>query len=73
MSRRMDAAEAITSTAVGFAVSMALTFWALPLWGFEPSPFDAMGITALYTGASIVRGYVVRRAFRRIATGADVR
>jgi len=67
MTRRLDLTEAITSTAAGFAVSLALTFWALPIWGLTPSPADALGITALYTAASIARGYVVRRMFRRFA------
>jgi len=66
MTRRIDAAEAVTSTAAGFAVSWALTFCALPLWGFQPSAGDALAITAVYTAASVARGYLVRRIFRRM-------
>lgn len=33
-SRRLSVAEAITGTAVGFAVSLALTFTVLPAFGY---------------------------------------
>jgi len=62
----MTALEAFISTAIGFAVSWALTFHVLPLWGFAPSHGEALGITAVYTAASFLRGYAVRWAFRRV-------
>jgi hypothetical protein len=61
----MSAFEAAISTAVGFAVSWALTFWVLPVWGFEPSVGQAVEITVIYTLASFLRGWAVRAAFRR--------
>ncbi len=61
----MSALEAAISTAIGFAVSWALTFYVLPLWGFEPSTGQALGITAVYTAASFLRGWAVRAVFRR--------
>lgn len=61
----MSALESAISTAIGFCVSWALTFWALPLWGFAPHAGQAIGITALYTAASFLRGWAVRAAFRR--------
>lgn len=67
MTRRIDMTEAATSTATGFAVSWLLTLYVLPLWGLHPSAHDALGITAVYTTASVVRAYAVRRAFRRLA------
>lgn len=62
-SRRLSAVEAIASTGVGFLVSLALTVTVLPAFGYEVTSPDAVGITAIYTAASIVRSYVVRRAF----------
>ena len=64
--RRLDLLEAMASTALGFFVSLFITYAALPLWGLHPSPTDALGITALYTAASVARGYAVRRAFRAL-------
>jgi len=59
----MSATEAVISTAIGFIVSLALTFTVLPLFGYLVTATHAWGITAIYTAASILRGYVVRRAF----------
>ncbi len=59
----MSAAEAIASTAIGFGVSLALTLTVLPLFGYAVTIGHSFGITAIYTAASILRGYLVRRAF----------
>lgn len=62
-SRRMSAVEAATSTAAGFIVSLGLTFTVLPAFGYAVTPSHGFGITAIYTAASVLRGYIVRRAF----------
>jgi hypothetical protein len=59
----MSAVEAITGTAVGFAVSWLLTLTVLPLFGYAVTLGHSVGITAIYTAASILRGYAIRRAF----------
>ena len=61
--RARSASEAVTSTAVGFGVSYALTITVLPAFGYDVTTSSALGITAIYTAASIIRGYVIRRAF----------
>lgn len=63
--RRLSAVEAITGTAVGFLVSLALTFTVLPAFGYAVTAPDAWGITMIYTAASIARSYAIRRAFNR--------
>ena len=62
-SRSLSATEAITSTVVGFGVSYALTLTVLPAFGYNVTGSAALGITAIYTAASIIRGYVIRRSF----------
>lgn len=62
-SRSLSAAEAITSTAIGFGVSLALTFTMMPAFGYAVTAPHAWGITLIYTAASLLRGYAVRRAF----------
>jgi len=62
----MSVIEAIVNTAAGFVVSLALTFTVLPLFGYAVTARDAFGITVIYTVASIVRGYAVRRVFNRV-------
>lgn len=61
--RAMSAVEATTGTVVGFGVSWVLTMTVLPAFGFDVSGGTALSITAIYTAASIVRGYIIRRAF----------
>ena len=62
-SRSLSALETVTSTAVGFFVSLALTFTVLPAFGYTVTAGHAWGITLIYTAASLLRGYAVRRAF----------
>jgi type IV secretory pathway protease TraF len=66
MTRRLDAIEVITSTTTGFVVAWVITFQCLPLFGLHPSAAESLGITAVYTAASVLRGYLVRRIFRRL-------
>lgn len=69
-SRKHSLAETVTSTAVGFAVSWIATLIVLPWFGFAVTTGPAFGITAIYTALSLVRGYLLRRAFNRIAARA---
>ena len=59
----MSATEAVTSTAIGFIVSWGLTLAVLPVFGYAVTIGHSLGITAIYTAASIIRGYAVRRVF----------
>ena len=61
----MSAVEAVVSTAIGFAVSLVLTMTVLPAFGYRVTTPDAWGITAVFTAASVLRSYVVRRVFAR--------
>ena len=64
--RSLSALEAVINTAVGFAVSLALTFALLPFFGYDVTTPHAWGITTVYTAASVLRGYFVRRVFNRM-------
>jgi hypothetical protein len=61
--RSVSLIEAAANTALGFVVSLALTFTVLPAFGYAVTAPDAWGITAIYTAASVVRSYAVRRLF----------
>ena len=67
--RHHSVIEAATNLAVGMAISWALTFLVLPWWGFEPTPGQAIEITAVYTVASFVRSYAIRRVFTALWGG----
>lgn len=58
--------EANVSTAIGFAISWAVTPPILAAFGYSVGAGKAFGITAAYTVISILRGYLVRRAFNRM-------
>ena len=55
--------EACINTAIGFVMSMALSLIVYPMMGHAFTFGQNMGITAIFTIASIARGYAVRRWF----------
>ena len=65
-SKRNSFIETIVGTLIGFIVSLILTMIVLPLHGLQPTTFDSISITAIFTVASIIRGYYVRRLFNYI-------
>lgn len=56
--------EACIGTAIGFAVSMLLSMIVYPMHGHSFTLAQNASITAIFTIASIARGYVVRRWFQ---------
>lgn len=64
--RRMSLVEAILSTAIGFAVSYDLGAVVYPLMGWNVTPGQNAMVVAIFTVASILRGYGVRRLFNWI-------
>lgn len=62
-SRKGSAAEALTNIVVGLIVSMIANAIVFPLYGFQPSLMDNIGITLIYTAISFVRSYCLRRVF----------
>ncbi|NCY25563.1 MAG: hypothetical protein EBX37_12130 [Alphaproteobacteria bacterium] len=61
-------AETCASIAIGFLVSLAINAVVMPAFGHHISLTDNLGMTAIFTVASIVRGYWVRRWFNRLGT-----
>ena len=65
-SRRMSMIETVAGVAIGFVVSVAASFVVYPLFGHAFTLAQNIGITIIFTVLSIVRGYLVRRAFNWI-------
>lgn len=63
--RLMSMVETMVSIAIGFAVSMLITAWVMPWFGFHPSLGQNFQITCVFTVTSIARSYLVRRFFAR--------
>lgn len=64
-SRRMSLIETVASIAIGFVVSVIITAVVMPAYGHHVTLADNIEITAIFTLASIARGYLVRRFFVR--------
>lgn len=61
--RFMSLVETVASIAIGFVVSFIITAVVMPAYGHSISASDNMQITAIFTVASVIRGYWVRRLF----------
>lgn len=59
----MSAVEAAANVAVGYIVSVSATAVVMPAFGYRVTAGDALGISAVFTGVSLVRSYALRRAF----------
>ncbi|NOX15987.1 MAG: hypothetical protein GXP61_08185 [Epsilonproteobacteria bacterium] len=64
--KKMSWIETVTSTAIGFIVSLVLVNIVLPAFAFNVRFAQSLTITAIFTVASIIRGYGVRRLFNYI-------
>lgn len=63
--RRHSLIETTTNTALGLVLSVLLSTVVYPMFGHAFTLPQNVGITLIFTVASIARGYVVRRAFNR--------
>ena len=60
--------EAAVNIAVGFAVSVVITALVLPAYGHHVTLSENLQITAIFTVASLLRSYALRRLFNHIST-----
>jgi hypothetical protein len=61
-------AEAGANIVVGFGVSVVITAWLLPAMGHQVSLSENVLMTSVFTVASLLRSYGVRRIFNRLQT-----
>lgn len=65
-SKRHSLAESLANTATGFVLSMCAVQWVFPMFGVTMNLSENIAATGTMTVVSLVRGYVIRRAFNRI-------
>ena len=65
-SRKHSAFEAVANVAIGYAVSVAANIVVLPAFGYAVSAADAAGIGLVFTIVSLMRSYMLRRAFNAL-------
>lgn len=66
-SRALSLIEAVTNVVVGFGIAVGVQLALFPVYGLTVRFTDTLGIGAVFTLVSIVRSYLVRRLFERIA------
>lgn len=65
--------EAVINVAIGFVVSVALTAIVLPAYGHAVTFSHNLQITTIFTVASILRSYALRRWFNARIHRAAIR
>ena len=65
-SRWMSLLEAVTNIAVGYGVAVLTQVLVFPLFGLRASLGENLAIGAVFTVISLVRSFVLRRAFNAL-------
>ena len=65
-SRWMSLLEAVTNIAVGYGLAVLTQMLVFPLFGLRTSLGENLAIGAIFTVISLVRGFVLRRAFNAL-------
>jgi len=66
-SRLMSLLEAGTNVIVGYGLAVGTQLLVFPLFGLQATLGQSLGIGAIFTLVSLVRGYLLRRAFEAVA------
>jgi hypothetical protein len=56
----------VTNVIVGYALSVAIQIVIFPIIGLKVTPGDSLLIGAVFTVASVIRGFFLRRLFERL-------
>jgi hypothetical protein len=65
----MSAVEAATNLVVGFGLAIGLQAALFPVMGLTVTPVQSLKLGGAFTMASLLRSYVLRRVFERLARG----
>jgi hypothetical protein len=66
-SRVMSLVEAVANVVVGYGLAVWVQLLAFPLFGLEATLRQSLGIGAIFTLVSLVRGHLLRRVFEAMA------
>ena len=70
-SREASLLEAATNVAVGFVLALLVQALIYPLFGITTTVLTDSAIAVAFTAVSLVRSYLVRRAFETFVTDGD--
>jgi putative flippase GtrA len=62
-SRWMSLVESVTNVLVGYILAVATQYLVFPLFGLHATLSQNLMIGLIFTGVSLVRSYLLRRAF----------
>ena len=62
-SKRESMVETLTSVFAGWLIGVILNMTILPLFDYNITVVDSLWVSLIFTVISVVRGYVIRRAF----------
>jgi len=66
MQNRKDSLkESITNVLIGIVIAFICNMLILPVFGYNITAQDSLGISLIYTAISIIRSYTVRRFFNK--------
>lgn len=65
-SNLMSWVETFLNTGIGFVIAIATQVLVFPMFGYEPPLSTNFKIALIFTVVSLVRGYVMRRAFEAL-------
>ena len=65
-SRWMSLVEAVTNVLVGYGVAVATQWAVFPLFGLHATLQENLLIGLIFTVVSLIRSYLLRRAFERL-------
>lgn len=63
--RKMSLCESVVNILIGLAINLAAQLLIFPLFGIFIPFTSNLGISACFTGISLVRSYCIRRWFNR--------
>lgn len=64
--RLQSLVESTAGTLIGFGVSTLANYLILPLFGYNATALDSIGMGLIFTVISFIRSYFVRRLFNYI-------
>lgn len=67
--RAMSVIEAGVNVGVGWVVAIVLQLVAFPVMGLQATVSQHAALSGLFTGASLLRSYALRRLFQRFGGG----
>ena len=62
----MSLVEAVTNIMVGYGLAVLTQIIVFPLFGFQASLGENFLLASLFTGISLIRSYILRRAFNAL-------